>query len=369
MLLRLGVNAGRKLVKKKFSTAIVGHWQALNVLLPAFQSVPDFKVAALCGRNGEATRAAAVKAGVAKAYRDWEALVEDPEIEVVALALPAFLQARAAVALAASGKHLFCEKPLAADLAGAQAVCAAVSARQRVAAVNFGFRTVEAFRDFHSIAKEGMLGAPQLVMVEWLLSTRCDPTLAWNWKSDARQGGGTLNLMASHVLDYLSWFLGEIVKVRLQTAAWVPFRPDGNPGHPKKVEADDTCNLLMTLARETPASVTVSTALGVPGGHRVRVWFEKGLLELANTASDDYQDGFKLSFQPGKNAGRGLGREVKKSARLSQMKSCHPGRVAVTRRVVEEYALALRGRENRAPTLDDALKVQKYIEMARQSGW
>ena len=349
--------------------AVVGNLQALNVLAPAFQAVPCFEVAALCGRNERTIRSAAAQAGISKCFCNWESLVNDSGIQVVALALPAFLQAEAAVRLATAGKHLFCEKPLAADLAGAQAVCAAVAANQRIATVNFGFRMVEAFRDFQAVATSGMLGAPQLVTVEWLISSRRDPALTWNWKSDARQGGGTLNLMASHVLDYLAWCFGDIVKMRLQTATLVPFRPDVGPGRPKKVEADDTCNFLITLAPDIPVSVTVSTTVAVAQGHRVRAWFEKGLLELANAPGDDYHDGFKLSFQPGKGVRPDLGVEVKASARFSRMEPCRPGKVAVTRRVVEEFALALAGRENLAPTLAAALKVQECMEMARQSGW
>ena len=368
-LAAVGVIALRVFVKKKYPVAVAGNLQALNILLPAFQAVPGFEVVALCGRDEQKLRLAAAKAGISKCYRDWESLADDKEIEVVALALPAFLQAEAAVGLAAAGKHLFCEKPLAAELAGARAICAAVAANQRTATVNFGFRMVEAFRDFQTVAESGMLGAPQLVMVEWLIATRRDPALTWNWKSNARQGGGTLNLMASHILDYLGCFFGGISKVRLQTATLVPFRPEVTTGQPKKVEADDTCNFLMTLASNIPASVTVSTALPVTQGHRVRAWFENGLLELANAPGDDYQDGFKLSFQPGKGVRPELAAEVKAAARFSRMEPCRPGRVAVTRRVVEEFALALAGRENLAPTLAAALKVQECMETARQSGW
>jgi predicted dehydrogenase len=175
--------------------------------------------------------------------------------------------------------------------------------------------------------------------------------------------------MASHVLDYLNWCFGDIVKVRLQTATLVAFRMDGRSGRPKKVEADDTCNFLMTLAPDIPASVIVSTAVAAARGHRVRAWFEKGLLELANAPDDDYQDGFKLSFQPGKSVRPDLGAEVKAAARFSRMEPCRPGKVEVARRVIEEFALALAGRENLAPTLAAALKVQECMEMARQSGW
>jgi len=356
-------------MNKKHSVAVVGNFQALNILMPAFQAVLDFEVVALCGRNEAAIRSTAAKSGIQKCYRDWESLVDEKEIEVVALALPPLIQAEAAVKLAAAGKHLFLEKPLAADLSGAQAICDAIDKNQRVATVNFGFRMVEAFRDFQAVARSGILGTPQLVMVEWLLASRRNPMLTWNWKSDARQGGGTLIKRTSHVMDYLTCFFGDISKVRLQTATLVPFRPDGRSGQPKKVEADDTCNFLITLNPDIPASVTVSTAITVAQGHRVRAWFEKGLLELANAPDDDFQDGFKLAFFPAKGVGPEVAAAVKNAARFSQMEVCRPGKVEVTRRVVEEFALALAGRENSAPTLAAALKVQACMEMARQSGW
>ena len=359
--------AGIAVMNKPFQTAIAGNIQALNALLPAFKAVPHFEVAALCGRNQETIRAAAAKAGVPKVYPTWEALADDPEIQVVALALPPLLQSVAAVRLAAAGKHLFCEKPLAADLAGAQSMFNAVTAHQRVAAVNFGFRMIEAFRDFHVIAQSGILGPPQYGMVEWLLATRRDASLSWNWKSDVRQGGGTLNMMTSHVLDYLGWFFGDVLAARLQATSLVAARPDGVSGQLKPVAADDSNNLLLTLAPQLPVSVTVSTALSVSQGHRLRVWFEKGLLELANSPTDDFHDGFKLTFHPAKNTAAMLSPEVRRLAVHSQMAPYFPGRIAVTRRVVEQFALALAGQENSAPTLLDGLRVQKWMEMARQS--
>lgn len=367
--LQVEVNHGHKSVNKKYRVAVVGNLQALNVLAPAFHTVPEFEVAALCGHNEAAIHAVAARLGISKCYRDWELLLNEPEIDVVALALPAAAQAEAAVKLAKAGKRLFCEKPLAADLAGAEAICQAVADKQVAATVNFGFRMIEAFRDFQAIARSGLLGPPQLVAVEWLLASRRDPTLTWNWKSDAGQGGGTLNLMVSHVLDYLAWCFGDVVKVRFQPATLVPFRPDAETGQPKKVLADDTCNLLMTLAPEIPVNVTVSTTVAVAQGHRMRAWFENGLLELANGPGDDYQDGFKITFYPAKNARSELEAEVKSSARFSKTGPSHPGKVEVTSRMIGQFALALAGRENLAPTLNDALKVQKWMELARQSGW
>ena len=109
--------------------------------------------------------------------------------------------------------------------------------------------------------------------------------------------------MAPHVLDYLAWCFGAIRDLELLPTTMVTARPDGATGLPKAVVADDTCNLLLSLGSGLPASVSIATALSVAANHRVRVWFEKGLLELANRPGDDAYDGFQLSFQPGRRTG------------------------------------------------------------------
>lgn len=354
-------------MKKPFRTAIVGNLQALNVLLPAFQAVPDFKVVALCGRNPERLRSAAIKASVSKVYEGWEPLVDDGEIDVVALALPASIQGDAAVQLAKAGKHLFCEKPLAATLEAAKAVCDAVTTHQRIAVVNFGFRMVEAFRDFHAIVRSGVLGKPEFVLVEWMLSFRRNPSLTWNWKSDAVQGGGTLNMMGSHPLDYLRWFFGDIVEVCLRTATLVSDRPLPGTGLLAPVRADDSCNLLLTMSPDIPTAVSISTVLAIPSGHRVRAWFEKGLLELTNAPTDDAYDGFKLAFEPSKGADSRLRREIELRAEISKMKAWHPGRVGVAQRVVIGLSDTLAGRPCSVTTANDGLKLQESLDLAIRS--
>lgn len=353
----------------KYRTAIVGSLQGLNVLLPAFRAVPEFEVVALCGRNETRTQDVASQAGVGQVFSDWTQLLDERDIDVVALALPPFVQGRAAVELAASGKHLFCEKPLATTLADAQTICAMAARHQRVGVVNFGFRLIEAFRDFHALVQSGLLGRPQFVMVEWLLAGRRNPGLTWNWKSDAGQGGGTLNLMGAHVLDYLRWLFGDIAQVRLQSGVLIPHRPDAVTSLPRPVTADDTCNLLLELAPALPATVSLSTVLAVPTSHRLRVWFEHGLLELVNGPEDDAQDGFKLLFHPAKSCAPERQAELGSRATHGRMAATFPGRIETSRRVVAELAEALAGRPHVAATLADALQVQAALETARGAKW
>jgi hypothetical protein len=76
-------------------------------------------VVALAGTDAARTAELARAANVARGLGDWRALVEDPAVAVVAIAVPPELQPEVAWHALDRGKPVFVEKPLAADLAGA----------------------------------------------------------------------------------------------------------------------------------------------------------------------------------------------------------------------------------------------------------
>jgi hypothetical protein len=126
--------------------------------------------------------------------------------------------------------------------------------------------------------------------------------------------------------------------------------------------------VLVTLVPAIPAEVTISTVLAVPGGHRIRAWFEKGMLELANSPGDDTFENFTLAFVPAKGTAAGLRAEVEALAVLSRCKPCFPGRVGISQRMVAEFAKALSGEPSLAPAMEDGLEVQRALERAARSG-
>lgn len=330
--------------------AIVGSGYGLNVLLPAFSAVPAFRVVAPGGRDPSKLRVPDEHGCAGKIHSSLQQIESNPAIDAVALALPPLEQARWAGRLLESGKHLFCEKPLAASLAGATAIAETSQRTGRRVVVDFGFRFVDAFREFHRLIQSRALGSPRRVEVEWLLATRSDPALTWNWKSDAAMGGGTLFLMGSHVLDYLMWFLGPIQKSRGSPTIRVARRPDAGTGLPKAVTADDTCDLALDFAEGVRATVRLSTAMPVNGNHRIRVHCEKGWLELANQPGDDYYDGFQIAADA-----CGIAASTAPPER--------PGRREIARRVVSTFADCLLNPHVTDPSLEAALAVQHHLKL------
>jgi predicted dehydrogenase len=96
---------------------IVGCNYGRTVLIPAFRQDPRCEVVALAGTDTARTAELARAANVARGLGSWQAMVEEPAVAVIAVAVPPDLQPAIAQRALDLGKPVFLEKPLAADLA------------------------------------------------------------------------------------------------------------------------------------------------------------------------------------------------------------------------------------------------------------
>jgi xylose dehydrogenase (NAD/NADP) len=79
-------------------------------------------VAAVASRDMDKARRFAAETGIARHFGSYESLLADPEIDAIYNPLPNSLHAHWSIQAARSGKHVLCEKPLAAGAAEAQAM-------------------------------------------------------------------------------------------------------------------------------------------------------------------------------------------------------------------------------------------------------
>ena len=98
----------------------MGWWgkKMLNVLEAASQ---DIRVARAVEPNSETVRALCAEKGVTLTA-DYADALTDSAVEAVVLATPHALHGAQIEAAVAAGKHVFCEKPLALNKAGAEKV-------------------------------------------------------------------------------------------------------------------------------------------------------------------------------------------------------------------------------------------------------
>jgi predicted dehydrogenase len=189
-------------------------------------NLPPVRLRRLAEADSTLARAAAERLRFEEWTADWEALVASPDIDVVSVATPNYLHAPMAIAAAAAGKHVFCEKPLSNTAADAERMCRAAEAAGIVNAVNFNYRKVPAIAFIARLVREGRLGEVREFRAAFLQDWGNDTRIPRSWKFEAsRAGGGSLIGVGSHLIDLARHLVGELDRVVATTEIWVKERP------------------------------------------------------------------------------------------------------------------------------------------------
>ncbi|MEU1803624.1 Gfo/Idh/MocA family oxidoreductase [Streptomyces sp. NPDC019937] len=187
-------------------------------------------MAAICGRDPDAVRAAADKHGWAAAETDWRALIARDDVQLVDICTPGDSHAEIAIAALEAGKHVLCEKPLANSVAEAEAMAdAARRARTRGqrAMVGFNYRRTPAIAQARRMVADGRIGVLRHVRVSYLQDWIVDPEfpLVWRLRRELA-GSGALGDLGAHIVDLAQYLAGErLVGVSALTETFVRERP------------------------------------------------------------------------------------------------------------------------------------------------
>jgi myo-inositol 2-dehydrogenase/D-chiro-inositol 1-dehydrogenase len=184
--------------------ALIGCGQQGRLLAAALRRVPDTQLIA-CSDPDPVALNAIPGAGVVR-FADYQALLDASAIDAAIVATPHLFLADAAQAVVQAGRHVFCEKPLAASAADAQSVVVAASR----AGVNLMVGYVQRFDPLRQRMKclldEGAFGE-----LAYVVAGKGGPPLS-GWQQNRANGGGQLLWVGSHLIDQLHWLLGRRVE-------------------------------------------------------------------------------------------------------------------------------------------------------------
>ena len=190
---------------------MVCHWGILGAgfvatraVIPALQRSRNGYVYALASRELVRAQKLAAQYDIERAYGDYQALLDDPEIDAVYVALPNHLHCAWSVRAALAGKHVLCEKPLA---------CSADEGREMLAASQKAqVRLMEAaMYRFHprmlrlkEIVDAGALGRPRFLHSAFSFPLRDSQ----NYRNVPEFGGGALLDVGCYCINALCWLSG-----------------------------------------------------------------------------------------------------------------------------------------------------------------
>jgi predicted dehydrogenase len=329
---------------------IVGTNYGRTVQLPAFRADPRCQVVALAGSDAGRAAALARETDVAKGYGGWRALVEDPDVQAVAIATLPSLQAPIAIRALELGKPVFIEKPMAGDLSAARAMLRQARLGRQATAIDFNFHQIMSWQRAKAMLETGAIGALRHVTVHWHVESRALQLRMRNWKTVGDDGGGVLGNFISHCFHYLEWFCGPIAGLSARIG-----------GLPDDSGLETTVAMALRFKSGPLASLSMSCASYLGAGHRVEFFGEDGTLVLQNPGAD-YMRGFELLHA------------ARPAATLQHIAVGDPadarypdGRIAPVSRLAKIFLDAIESGGTAAPGFAEGFRVQRLMDAARRS--
>jgi levoglucosan dehydrogenase len=176
--------------------------------------------------NEDVAREAAIRYGFERSTADWRSVVEDPDVDLIDIAVPNDRHAEIAIAAADAGKHVLCEKPLARTTEEARAMRDAVVRAGVTNMVAFNYRRTPAVALARKLIDEGAIGRVRNFRGTYLQDWSNDPDLplSWRFRKDVA-GSGALGDIGTHVIDFARYLTGEIEAVNALTRRYIEDRP------------------------------------------------------------------------------------------------------------------------------------------------
>ncbi|HEU5145139.1 MAG TPA: Gfo/Idh/MocA family oxidoreductase [Chryseosolibacter sp.] len=219
-------------------------YNRIQNFFPELQYEPVLK--AVCSRSPEKVKAFAEQWGYESFETDWKKLIERDDIDAIDICTPNDTHAEIAIAAAAKGKMILCEKPLARTVAEGQKMVDAIEKAKVANTVWYNYRRIPAVTLAKQIIDSGKLGKIFHFRANFLQDWTISPDLpqggtgTWRLDVDAAGSGVTGDLLA-HCIDTAMWLNGAIKDVSAVTETFIKERVHADTGKKQKVGIDDAC--------------------------------------------------------------------------------------------------------------------------------
>ena len=231
---------------------------------------------ALCARSADKAKPFADRWGYESVETDWRKLLDRKDIDAVDICTPNNLHAEIALAAAAAGKMILCEKPLSMNGPEGVKMCEAVEKAKVPNMVWYNYRRVPAVTFAKTLIDQGKLGRVFHYRAKFLQDWTINPDLpqggAALWRLDVgAAGSGVTGDLLAHCIDTAIWLNGPIDSVCAMTETFVKERKHNLTGKVEKVGIDDACAF---LCRFKNGSLATFESTRYARGHKALYTFE-----------------------------------------------------------------------------------------------
>lgn len=230
--------------------------------------MPGVELVSVTDVNQEAARACAAALGVPRVDADYQAMLDDPAIQAVIICSSTDTHAPFITRAAEAGKHIFCEKPIAADLGTIDAALGAVERAGVKLMIAFNRRFDANHRRIKAAIDSGEIGTPHRLHI--VSRDPGPPPVEY-----IKVSGGLFFDMTIHDFDMARFLLGDVEEVYAAGAVLVD---------PAIGEAGDIDTAVITLKFKNGALGTIENSRKAVYGYdqRVEVFGSQGAARSDN---------------------------------------------------------------------------------------
>jgi predicted dehydrogenase len=271
------------MAKKKLNIGMVGygfmgrtHSNAFRQINPFFNLPYETVLKAICARDEAKLKPFAEQWGYESTETDWRKLIERKDIDVIDIASPNDTHMEIAIAAAAAGKMVMCEKPLGRNAAESIKMVEAVEKAKVANMVWYNYRRAPAVTLAKQMIEEGKLGKifhyRAKFLQDWTISADLPQGGAGLWRLDVNvAGSGVTGDLLAHCIDTAMWLNGPIEKVTGMTETFIKERHHAITGKTEKVGIDDAS---LFLSKFDNGSLGNFEATRYARGHKALNTFE-----------------------------------------------------------------------------------------------
>lgn len=225
------------------------HALAFHNARTTFELPVQLRLAALADADAARAEQCARAWGFEHSHADWQQLVSDPSVQLVAITTPNHLHFPMAMAAIEAGKAVYCEKPLAVSLQQAREMHQAAEAAAVVTRVGYNYQHNPMIGLARQMINSGELGDIISFQGQFCEDFMGDPQSPWSWRCEQAHAGGALADLGSHLLAMARYLLGDIEAVCADAQTVHPQRPVSRGSEERRaIHIDDQTYALLRFA-------------------------------------------------------------------------------------------------------------------------
>jgi predicted dehydrogenase len=360
---------------------LVGYGGIGRVHAMAYRAIPfhyglpssAINIVGVATSTTETAQHAADEIGCTFSTADFHELIARNDINIIDCCAPNYLHEEVLIAAATATKHIYCEKPLAMNVAEARRINRAVEAAGVKSQMTFNFRFIPAILRARQLMDEGFVGNVFSFRGRYYRSSYISADKPLTWRLQKRYtGGGALFDLGSHVLDLIYYLLGEFGSVQAVLDTLIKERPVA-AGKSEKlpVDVDDIALIHARMANGVLGLVEISRmGTGATNDAVVEIFGDKGAIRFDLT-NPSWLEVYDVRDQSEPVGGMRGFRKIETVQRYPGQKApdwtMMPGFVRGHAECQYQFLRAIWDGTPATPNIADGLHIQEVMEAAVRS--